>query len=47
MLKRLELDNFTAFPQAHLDFASGLNVIVGDNGTGKTHLQPQPSLRAV
>ena len=38
MLKRLELDNFTAFPQAHLDFASGLNVIVGDNGTGKTHL---------
>ncbi|MCG7576202.1 MULTISPECIES: AAA family ATPase [unclassified Halomonas] len=38
MLKRLELDNFTLFPQARLDFAPGLNVIVGENGTGKSHL---------
>lgn len=38
MLKRLELDNFTLFPQARLDFAPGLNVIVGENGSGKSHL---------
>ena len=38
MLKRLELDNLTLFPQARLDFAPGLNVIVGENGTGKSHL---------
>lgn len=38
MLKRLELDNFTLFPKARLDFAPGLNVIVGENGTGKSHL---------
>lgn len=38
MLKRLELDNLTLFPHARLDFAPGLNVIVGENGTGKSHL---------
>lgn len=38
MLKRLDLTNFTLFPSASLDFAPGLNVIVGENGTGKSHL---------
>ena len=42
MLKSLEVRNFTAFPEARLDFAKGLNVIVGENGTGKTHLLKLP-----
>ena len=42
MLKSLEVRNFTVFSQARLDFAKGLNVIVGENGTGKTHLLKLP-----
>jgi len=38
MLKQLSVENFTAFPKAQLDFASGLNVIIGENGTGKSLL---------
>jgi energy-coupling factor transporter ATP-binding protein EcfA2 len=38
MLESLKLKNFTAFKEADLKFAPGLNVIVGENGTGKTHL---------
>lgn len=38
MLKQLSLDNLTVFSRVQLDFASGINVIVGANGTGKTHL---------
>lgn len=34
----MTLENFTVFPAADLHFASGLNVIVGENGCGKTHL---------
>ena len=42
VLKLLKVKNFTAFPQARLRFAKGLNVIVGENGTGKTHLLKLP-----
>ncbi len=38
MLKTLNIQNFTAFKRAEFEFSEGLNVIVGDNGTGKTHL---------
>jgi energy-coupling factor transporter ATP-binding protein EcfA2 len=38
MLESLTLKNFTAFSEADLKFATGLNVIVGENGTGKTHI---------
>lgn len=39
MLKQLEVENLTLFPNKQcLHFAAGLNVIVGENGTGKTHL---------
>ena len=39
MLKKLSVKNLTLFPHEHqLQFAAGLNVFVGENGTGKTHL---------
>lgn len=38
MLESLRLINFTAFAEADLRFCPGFNVIVGQNGTGKTHL---------
>lgn len=38
MLKELNITNFTVFAKASFQFSSGLNVIVGENGTGKSHL---------
>jgi predicted ATPase len=38
MLKRLHLRNFTVFADAEFEFGEGLNVLVGANGTGKTHV---------
>lgn len=38
MITRLELKNFTAFNGLGIDFSPKLNVIIGENGTGKTHL---------
>jgi energy-coupling factor transporter ATP-binding protein EcfA2 len=38
MLKKLKVDHFTVFSQATLNFAPGLNVIIGENGLGKTHI---------
>ena len=37
-LTRVELENFTAFRSLKLDLCPGINVLVGANGTGKTHL---------
>ena len=42
MLKSLRIWDFTVFKEADLNFAQGLNVIVGANGTGKTHLLKLP-----
>lgn len=39
MLKQLSIKNLTLFPNENqLDFAAGLNIFIGENGTGKTHL---------
>ena len=38
MLKRLHLRNFTVFEDADFEFGPGLNVVVGTNGTGKSHV---------
>jgi ABC-type branched-subunit amino acid transport system ATPase component len=38
MLAKLHLKNLTVFADADFQFASGLNVVVGDNGAGKTHV---------
>jgi len=37
-LTRLELKEFTAFKYLKVDFSPGINVFIGENGTGKTHL---------
>lgn len=37
-LTRVEMENFTAFSRLKLDLSPGVNVLVGANGTGKTHL---------
>lgn len=38
MIERLHLRNFTAFEDLELTFSSGVNVLIGGNGTGKTHV---------
>ena len=38
MLKTLKIKNFTVFGDVAFEFSPGLNVIVGENGTGKTHV---------
>lgn len=37
-IRRLELENFTCFTKAEMDFSSGINLFIGENGTGKTHV---------
>jgi energy-coupling factor transporter ATP-binding protein EcfA2 len=38
MLTRLSLTNLTVFANADFQFAPGLNVVVGENGAGKSHV---------
>jgi predicted ATP-dependent endonuclease of OLD family len=38
MIKNLTLKNFTNFKSLDIEFSPGVNVIIGENGTGKTHL---------
>jgi hypothetical protein len=38
MLKKIVLNKFTAFESAALEFSPGVNVFVGANATGKTHV---------
>src|SRR6266550_1609009 len=38
MISQLKVKNFTIFKEAQFSFAEGVNVIIGSNGTGKSHL---------
>lgn len=38
MLKKLTLENFTTFEQAEFNFSSGINIIIGENSSGKSHV---------
>lgn len=38
VLTRAKLERFTAFESLDVEFSPGINVLVGENGTGKTHL---------
>ena len=37
-IKKARVQNLTVFEDIHLEFCDGINVIIGTNGTGKTHL---------
>ena len=37
-IKSVGLKNFTVFKDFQLEVSSGINIFVGENGTGKTHL---------
>lgn len=38
MLKKIQFSEFTAFENLEIPFSQGVNVFVGENGTGKTHV---------
>ena len=38
MIKKLYLNRFTCFEECSLNFCKGINVFIGRNGTGKTHI---------
>ncbi|MDO5424057.1 MAG: AAA family ATPase [Eubacteriales bacterium] len=37
-IKSIKLENYTVFEKLSLDFNKGINVFIGENATGKTHL---------
>lgn len=37
-IEKISLENFTVFEKMELEFTEGINVFIGENGTGKTHL---------
>ncbi|MEW6239155.1 MAG: AAA family ATPase [Candidatus Omnitrophota bacterium] len=38
MIYHLKLENFTAFKSLNVQFSKGINIFIGANGTGKTHI---------
>lgn len=38
MLEKIKFRNFTAFDKLEVNLCPGINVFIGENGTGKTHL---------
>ncbi len=37
-IKKVRFENFTVFENHQMEFVSGINIFIGENGTGKTHL---------
>ena len=37
-IQSVTIENFTCFEKVHLDFSTGINLFIGENGTGKTHV---------
>lgn len=37
-IRKLKLKNYTVFEEAAFEFSDGINVLLGENGTGKTHI---------
>ena len=38
IIKKITLENYTVFENQQIEFSPGINVIIGENGTGKTHI---------
>ena len=45
-LTRIEAQNFTVFEDITIPLGRGLNVLVGENGMGKTHIMKLASFRS-
>ena len=37
-IRSIRSREFSVFPELDLEFSSGINVLIGSNGTGKSHL---------
>jgi len=37
-VQKIAINNFTVFKKTEIEFCDGINVFIGENGTGKTHL---------
>lgn len=37
-IRKINVENFTVFESLKMDFSKGINIFIGENGTGKTHL---------
>ena len=38
IINKIKLENYTVFNSIQIDFNRGINIFIGENGTGKTHL---------
>lgn len=38
MLKNIKFERFTAFEKLEIQFSPGINIFIGENGSGKTHI---------
>ncbi len=38
IVQKINVNNFTVFKELEINFSSGINIFIGENGTGKTHL---------
>lgn len=38
IIKKLKLENYTVFEGQQIEFCPGVNIFIGENGTGKTHV---------
>ncbi|MBQ7192121.1 MAG: AAA family ATPase [Paludibacteraceae bacterium] len=38
MITKFKADEFTAFTHLQINFSEGINILIGENGTGKTHV---------
>lgn len=38
IIKKIKLENYTVFENCQIEFGSGINILIGENGTGKTHI---------
>lgn len=38
IIKKIKLENYTVFEDQQIEFCKGINIFIGENGTGKTHI---------